>query len=106
MGAQGAHVLESCLHGIKCLASLDISDNSELEIQIYRIIYSTQYKISKYITSYPDLDGDLAGVITAAMKNKSLKHLNLGRNLQSTKAKHVAQVMEAIVQMLQVCSNA
>ncbi|XP_035702195.1 F-actin-uncapping protein LRRC16A isoform X3 [Folsomia candida] len=75
MGAQGAHVLESCLHGIKCLASLDISDNN--------------------------LDGDLAGVITAAMKNKSLKHLNLGRNLQSTKAKHVAQVMEAIVQMLQ-----
>ncbi|ODN04727.1 Leucine-rich repeat-containing protein 16A [Orchesella cincta] len=70
LGQQGAHVLESCLHGIKCLASLDISDNN--------------------------LEGDLAGVVTAASKNKSLKHLNLGRNLQSTKSKHVAQVMEAI----------
>jgi hypothetical protein len=48
-----------------------------------------------------DLDLDLGGVVTAVSKNKSLKHLNLGRNLQSTKAKHVAQVMEAIVQVLQ-----
>ncbi len=30
LGQSGAHVLESCLHGIKCLCSLDISDNSEL----------------------------------------------------------------------------
>ncbi len=48
------------------------------------------------------MDGDLAQVVIAASKNKSLKHLNLGRNLQSTKAKHVAQVMEAIVGYLQV----
>lgn len=52
-----------------------------------------------------DLDVDLAGVVSAASKNKSLKHLILGRNLQSTKAKHVAQVMDAIVQMLQVCAE-
>lgn len=48
-----------------------------------------------------DLEVDLTGVVTAASKNKSLKHLILGRNLQSTKAKHVAQVMDSIVQMLQ-----
>lgn len=29
LGAAGASILESCLHGIKCLRSLDISDNGE-----------------------------------------------------------------------------
>jgi len=30
LGSHGAHVLESCLHGITCLATLDLSDNSML----------------------------------------------------------------------------
>ena len=29
LGAQGAHVLESCIHGIRCISSLDISENSK-----------------------------------------------------------------------------
>lgn len=29
LGAQGAHVLESCVHGVRCISSLDISDNSK-----------------------------------------------------------------------------
>lgn len=29
LGAQGAHVLESCIHGVRVLQSLDISDNSK-----------------------------------------------------------------------------
>jgi hypothetical protein len=105
LGAQGAHVLESCLHGIKCLASLDISDNGENEtlIKWLHIDSWTSYKMfTKKYCMISGLEGDLGGVVTAAGKNKSLKHLNLGRNLQSTKAKHVAQVMEAIVAMLQV----
>lgn len=28
LGSQGAHVLESCVHGVRCISSLDISDNS------------------------------------------------------------------------------
>ena len=28
LGQQGAHVLESCIHGVRVLSSLDISDNS------------------------------------------------------------------------------
>lgn len=28
LGSQGAHVLESCVHGVRCISSLDISENS------------------------------------------------------------------------------
>ncbi|XP_034249800.1 F-actin-uncapping protein LRRC16A isoform X3 [Thrips palmi] len=75
LGAQGAHVFESCIHGVRCIGSLDISDNN--------------------------MDVDLAGVVTAISKNKSIKHLNIGRNMANMKAKHIATVMEAVVQMLQ-----
>ncbi|PSN31727.1 hypothetical protein C0J52_19831 [Blattella germanica] len=75
LGAQGAHVLESCIHGIRCIGSLDISENN--------------------------MDVDLASVVTAVSKNKSIKHLNMGRNLNNMKAKHIASVMDAVVQMIQ-----
>lgn len=41
LGTQGAHVLESCIHGVRVLQSLDISDNSELfaGIVILNIFY-------------------------------------------------------------------
>lgn len=29
LGNQGAHVLESCVHGVRCISSLDITDNSK-----------------------------------------------------------------------------
>jgi len=50
---------------------------------------------------FADFDVELATVVTAIGKNKSLKHLNLGRNLASMKQKHVVVVMEALVQMIQ-----
>ncbi|KAK4872636.1 hypothetical protein RN001_014665 [Aquatica leii] len=75
LGAQGAHVLESCVHGVRCISSLDISDNN--------------------------MDVDLAGVVVAISKNKSLKHLSMGRNMINMKAKHVSTVMDAVVQIIQ-----
>jgi hypothetical protein len=48
------------------------------------------------------MDVDLASVVTAISKNKSIKHLNMGRNLNNMKAKHIALVMDAVVQMIQV----
>jgi len=48
------------------------------------------------------MDVDLAGVVTAVSKNKSIKHLNLGRNLANMKGKHIASVMDSLVQMIQV----
>lgn len=75
LSSMGAHVLESCIHGVRCIASLDISDSN--------------------------MDVDLAQVITAIGKNKSIKQLYMGRNTISMKSKHIAIVMDALVQMLQ-----
>ena len=47
------------------------------------------------------MDVDLAQVITAIGKNKSLKHLYMGRNTIGMKSKHIAVVMDALVQMIQ-----
>lgn len=47
------------------------------------------------------MDVDLAQVITAVGKNKSIKQLYMGRNTISMKSKHIAVVMDALVQMLQ-----
>jgi len=47
------------------------------------------------------MDVDLAQVVTAVGKNKSIKQLYMGRNTASMKSKHIAVVMDALVQMLQ-----
>lgn len=47
------------------------------------------------------MDVELALVISAVGKNKSIKHLHMGRNLLNMKAKHVSTVMEAVVQLVQ-----
>lgn len=44
---------------------------------------------------------ELAGVITAISKNKSLKHLSMGRNMSNMKAKHIATIMDSVVQVIQ-----
>ncbi|XP_050700558.1 F-actin-uncapping protein LRRC16A-like isoform X6 [Eriocheir sinensis] len=75
LGATGAQILESCIHGVRCLAELDISDNG--------------------------LETQLGPVVAAISKNKSIKKLNIGRNLNNIKSKHVYHVMEAVVQMIQ-----
>ncbi|CAB3369160.1 Hypothetical predicted protein [Cloeon dipterum] len=75
LSASGAHVIESCIHGVRCLGQLDLNENN--------------------------FDVELATMITAIGKNKSLKHLNLGRNLANMKQKHVVVIMEALVQMIQ-----
>ncbi|XP_051163471.1 F-actin-uncapping protein LRRC16A isoform X3 [Leptopilina boulardi] len=75
LGSMGAHVLESCIHGVRCISSLDISDSN--------------------------MDVDLAQVITAVGKNKSIKHLYMGRNTAGMKSKHIAVITDALVQMIQ-----
>ena len=48
-----------------------------------------------------DMDVELASVVTAVSKNKSIKHLHMGRNLTNMKAKHISCVMESVVQLVQ-----
>ncbi|KAJ8965493.1 hypothetical protein NQ314_004081, partial [Rhamnusium bicolor] len=71
LGSQGAHVLESCVHGVRCISSLDISENN--------------------------MDSDLCNVVIAISKNKSLKHLNMGRSMK----KHMSLIMDSVVQVVQ-----
>ncbi|XP_054714377.1 F-actin-uncapping protein LRRC16A-like isoform X2 [Uloborus diversus] len=73
--SHGALVLESCLPGIRCLCSLDISDNG--------------------------FDVDLANIVTSVAKNKSIKHLSLGRNFVNIKPKYMTRVIDSIVQLVQ-----
>lgn len=48
------------------------------------------------------MDVELASVITAISKNKSIRHLHMGRSLPANmKAKHVASVMESVVALVQ-----
>ncbi|XP_065366980.1 F-actin-uncapping protein LRRC16A isoform X3 [Calliphora vicina] len=75
LGAQGAHVLESCIHGVRVLQSLDISDNN--------------------------LDVELAPVLLSISKNPSIRTLNMCRSLTGMKLKHVPTVMDALVNLIQ-----
>ncbi|XP_066939544.1 F-actin-uncapping protein LRRC16A isoform X34 [Macrobrachium rosenbergii] len=75
LGGTGAQILESCIHGVRCLSALDISDNG--------------------------LESQLGPVVDAISKNKSIKKLDLGRNLINIKSKHVYPVVESIVKMIQ-----
>ncbi|XP_059613846.1 F-actin-uncapping protein LRRC16A isoform X3 [Phlebotomus argentipes] len=75
LGSQGAHVLESCIHGVRVLQSLDISDNN--------------------------LDAELSSVLTAIGKNPSIKSLHMTRSFTGMKVKHIGSVMEALVALVQ-----
>lgn len=61
-------------------------------------VYRQILMVNFYFT---DMDVDMAQVITAIGKNKSLKHLYMGRNTIGMKSKHIAVVMDALVQMIQ-----
>ncbi|RWS14151.1 leucine-rich repeat-containing protein 16A-like protein [Dinothrombium tinctorium] len=71
----GASVIEMVISDIRCLSGIDLSDNG--------------------------FDTDVAGVITAISKNKSLKRLSIGKNFNNIKPKHMPRVLESLVLLLQ-----
>ncbi|XP_058466443.1 F-actin-uncapping protein LRRC16A isoform X2 [Malaya genurostris] len=75
LGSQGAHVLESCIHGVRVLSSLDISDNN--------------------------LDSEMASVLNAIGKNPSIRMLHMNKCFTGMKLKHIATVMDALVNLIQ-----
>ncbi|KAL1129094.1 hypothetical protein AAG570_013625 [Ranatra chinensis] len=75
LGSHGAHVLESCIHGVRAISSLDISDNG--------------------------LESELGGVVAAVGRNKSILELNISKNLLGVKPKHLSPVMDAVVHTIQ-----
>ncbi|KAL4715851.1 hypothetical protein ACJJTC_014583, partial [Scirpophaga incertulas] len=71
--SQAAHVLESCVHGVRCLQSLDLSDNS--------------------------MEFELSGIVRAIGKNHSITHLSLSK--LTGKRSYAPPLIQALVHVLQ-----
>ncbi|XP_047993158.1 F-actin-uncapping protein LRRC16A isoform X2 [Leguminivora glycinivorella] len=71
--SQAAHVLESCIHGVRCLQSLDLSDNS--------------------------MELELSGIVRAIGKNHSIHQLSLSR--LTGKRSYAPPLIQALVHVLQ-----
>ncbi|CAK1556172.1 unnamed protein product [Leptosia nina] len=71
--SQAAHVLESCIHGVRCLRSLDLSDNS--------------------------MEFELSGIVRAVGKNHSITHLSLSK--LTGKRSYAPPLIQALVHVLQ-----
>ncbi|XP_064006170.1 F-actin-uncapping protein LRRC16A isoform X2 [Pogoniulus pusillus] len=71
----GAQVLEGCIAEIHNITSLDISDNG--------------------------LESDLSTLVVWLSKNRSIRHLALGKNFNNMKSKNLAPVLDNLVQMIQ-----
>uniref|UniRef100_A0A671Q2Z0 CARMIL C-terminal domain-containing protein n=1 Tax=Sinocyclocheilus anshuiensis TaxID=1608454 RepID=A0A671Q2Z0_9TELE len=71
----GSQILEGCIAEIPNITSLDISDNG--------------------------LDSDLSTLLVWLGKNRSIKHLSIGRNFSNIKTKNLGQVLVSLVHMIQ-----
>nr|XP_033790380.1 F-actin-uncapping protein LRRC16A isoform X3 [Geotrypetes seraphini] len=71
----GAQVLEGCIAEIHNISSLDISDNG--------------------------LEADLSTLVIWLSKNRSIRHLALGKNFNNMKSKNLTPVLDNLVQMIQ-----
>ncbi|KAK5892625.1 hypothetical protein CesoFtcFv8_012986 [Champsocephalus esox] len=71
----GSQILEGCIAEIPNISSLDISDNG--------------------------LDSDLATLLVSLAKNRSIRHLSLGKNFTSIKSKNLGPVLDSLVHMIQ-----
>ncbi|KAI4811557.1 hypothetical protein KUCAC02_014438 [Chaenocephalus aceratus] len=71
----GSQILEGCIAEIPNISSLDISDNG--------------------------LDSDLATLLVSLAKNRSIRHLSLGKNFTNIKSKNLGPVLDSLVHMIQ-----
>uniref|UniRef100_A0AAQ6A8L2 CARMIL C-terminal domain-containing protein n=1 Tax=Amphiprion ocellaris TaxID=80972 RepID=A0AAQ6A8L2_AMPOC len=70
-----SQILEGCIAEIPNVSSLDISDNG--------------------------LDSDLSTLLVWLAKNRSIRHLSLGKNFNNIKSKNLAPVLDSLVHMIQ-----
>ncbi|XP_062385557.1 F-actin-uncapping protein LRRC16A [Sardina pilchardus] len=71
----GSQILEGCIAEITNISSLDISDNS--------------------------FDTDMTTLLVWLAKNRSIRHLSLGKNFNNIKSKNLGQVLSNLVHMIQ-----
>ncbi|CAJ1061753.1 F-actin-uncapping protein LRRC16A-like isoform X2 [Xyrichtys novacula] len=71
----GSQILEGCIAEIPNISSLDISDNG--------------------------LDSDLSTLLVWLAKNRSIRHLSMGKNFNNIKSKNLAPVLDSLVHLIQ-----
>ncbi|XP_063344547.1 F-actin-uncapping protein LRRC16A-like [Pelmatolapia mariae] len=71
----GSQILEGCIAEIPNISSLDISDNG--------------------------LDSELSTLLVWLAKNRSIRHLSLGKNFNNIKSKNLAPVLDSLVHLIQ-----
>ncbi|XP_058503606.1 F-actin-uncapping protein LRRC16A-like isoform X2 [Solea solea] len=71
----GSQILEGCIAEIPNISNLDISDNG--------------------------LDSDLSTLLVWLARNRSIRHLSLGKNFNNIKSKNLAPVLDSLVHMIQ-----
>ncbi|KAM4580155.1 F-actin-uncapping protein LRRC16A-like [Odontesthes bonariensis] len=71
----GSQILEGCIAEIPNISSLDISDNG--------------------------LDSELSNLLVWLAKNRSIRHLSLGKNFNNIKSKNLAPVLDSLVHVIQ-----
>ncbi|XP_051999752.1 F-actin-uncapping protein LRRC16A-like isoform X2 [Xyrauchen texanus] len=71
----GSQILEGCIAEIPNISCLDISDNG--------------------------LDSDMATLLVWLARNRSIRHLSLGKNFNNIKSKNLAPVLDNLVHMIQ-----
>ncbi|GAA6095202.1 F-actin-uncapping protein LRRC16A isoform X1 [Tachysurus ichikawai] len=71
----GSQILEGCIAEIPNISSLDISDNG--------------------------LDSDMGTLLVWLAKNRSIRHLSLGKNFTNIKSKNLAPVLDNLVHLIQ-----
>lgn len=87
----GSQILEGCIAEIPNISSLDISDNGEMAVNhAYWNLYLLSLKPYKHYNYYyflPGLDSDLSTLLIWLAKNRSIRHLSLGKNFNNIKSK-------------------
>lgn len=95
----GSQILEGCVAEIPNISSLDISDNGEdsLDLELLWCCFidfdSRPVHVSVLLCS--GLDMDLTTLLVWLAKNRSIRHLSLGKNFNNIKSKWVTNWLQA-----------
>lgn len=99
----GSQILESCIAEIPNISSLDLSDNGEMTVTVLFYSLFTKIKLQTLFYIYartiriceifvflltPGLDSELSALLVWLARNRSIKHLSLGKNFNNIKSKY------------------
>lgn len=101
----GSQILEGCIAEIPNITSLDISDNGVeilllvLKLLLY-LLWVWSWLIHVCVLPHAGLDMDLTTLLVWLAKNRSIRHLSLGKNFNNIKSKWVTDKPQTWVSTL------